>query len=95
MCNRQFRQLYPPLIVKSILGDYITPHTAAIQWRCDHEADAISSCTLKTQRSVCGCGIFLSSSISYLATTPDGIVLFNGIDFGVIEVKCPFKLTVA
>ena len=91
VCNRQFRQLYPPSLVKSILGDYGTPHTAAIQWGRDHEANAICSYTLKTQRSVRECGIFLSCSIPYLATTPDGVVSFNRRDFGIIEVKCPYK----
>ena len=91
VCNRQFRQLYPPSLVKSILGDYGTPRTAAIQWGCDHEAEAISSYTLKTLNSVRECGIFLSTSIPYLATTPDGIVPLSGMDFGLVEVKCPFK----
>lgn len=31
VCNRQFRQLYPQSLVKTILGDYGSPHTAAIQ----------------------------------------------------------------
>ena len=58
VCNRQFRQLYPPSLVKSILGDYGTPHTAAIQWGWDHEANAICSYTLKTQRSVVSVAYF-------------------------------------
>ena len=91
VCNRQFRQLYPPSLVKSILGDYGTPRTAAIQWGCDHEAEAVSSYALKTLNSVRECGIFLSTSIPYLATTPDGIIALSGTDFGLVEVKCPFK----
>ena len=29
VCNRAFRQLYPPSLIKSLLGDYGIPHTAA------------------------------------------------------------------
>lgn len=37
------------------------------------------------------CGVFLSEEYPYLATSPDGIIhLMNG-EFGVIEVKCPYK----
>ena len=81
----------PVTFVKSILSDYDTPCTATIQWKCDHEADDIWSYTLKTQRSVHECGIFLSCSIPYLATTPDGVVSFNRKDCGVIKVKYPCK----
>jgi len=30
--SRQFRQLYQPSLVQSLLGDYGSPYTAAIQW---------------------------------------------------------------
>ena len=91
-CNRQFRQLYPPSLVKTILGDYGSLHTAAIQWGCDHESDAIHSYSLKAQKAVCECGIFSSTSIPYLATLPDGIILLdNTTTSGLSEVKCPFK----
>jgi len=72
VCNRQYRQLYPPSLVKTLLGDYGSPRTAAIQWGCDHESDAICSYSLKTQMTVCECGIFLSTSLPYLAISPDG-----------------------
>ena len=41
VCNRAFRQLYPPSLVKTLLGDYDILHTAALQWGCGHESDAI------------------------------------------------------
>ena len=41
--------------------------------------------------AVCECGIFLSSSFPYLATSPDGIISLDDTSFGLVEVKCPFK----
>ena len=29
VCNRNFRQLYPPSLVKSLFGDYGSPYTAS------------------------------------------------------------------
>ena len=90
VCNRQFRQLYPQSLVKTILGDYGSPHTAAVQWGYGHETDAICSYARKTQMAVRECGIFLSSSFPYLATSPDGIISLDDTSFGLVEVKCPF-----
>lgn len=75
VCNRQFRQLYPLSIIKSLLGYYGVPRTAAIQWGCDHEAVAIRNYVSKCQTldNVSECGIFLSAQYSFLATSPDGI----------------------
>jgi len=52
------------------------------------ESDAICSYSLKMQVAVRECGIFLSTSFPYLATSSDGI---NVAAFGPVEVKCPFK----
>jgi len=82
-------QLYPLSLVKSLLGDYRSLYTAAIQWRCDHEDDAINSYALQTQLSVRDCGIFLSASYPYLATSPDDLISV-GTELGLVEVKCPF-----
>lgn len=42
VCNRTFRYVVVFLsLVKSFLGDYGIPHTAAIQWDCNHESDFI------------------------------------------------------
>ena len=85
MCNRNFRQLYPSSLVKSLFGDYRSLYTAAIQWRCDHEGDAINSYALQTQLSVRFCGIFLSTSYPYLATSPDDLISV-GTKLGLVEV---------
>ena len=66
-------------------------HTAAVQWGCGHETDAICSYARKTQMAVRECGNFLSSSFPYLATSPDGIISLDDTSFGLVEVKCPFK----
>jgi len=76
--------------VKSLLGDYGSPYTTAIQWECDYEGDAISSYVLQTQSPVRKCGMFLSKSYPYLATSPDGLISV-GTELGLVEVKCPFK----
>ena len=91
VCNRAFRQLYPPSLVKSLLGDYGIPHTAALQWGCDHETDAIQQYMLLSGSQVEECGVFLSEQFPYLATSPDGIISFGNGKFGVVEVKCPYK----
>ena len=91
VCNRAFRQLYPPSLVKSLLGDYGIPHTAALQWGCDHESDAIQQYVLLSGLQVENCGVFLSEQFPYLATSPDGIIPIGNGKFGFIEVKCPYK----
>ena len=92
VCNRSFSQSYPPSLVKSLLGDYGFPTTAALQWGCDYETDAIEQYVQFTGATVKECGVFLSEDFPYLATTPDGIIqLENAGKFAVLEVKCPYK----
>ena len=91
VCNRVFRQLYPPSLVKTLLGDYGIPHTAALQWGCDHESGAIQQYMLLSGSQVEECGVFLSEQYPYLATSPDGIIRLDNGKFGVVEVKCPYK----
>jgi len=88
VCNRQFRQHYPPSLIKSVLEDYGVIHNVVIQWGCDNEGDAISSYKSKSHSE---CGIFLSTDYPYLSTSPDGIIPLSASSFGLIEVKCPFK----
>jgi len=66
-------------------------HTAAIQWGCDNEGDAISSYKSKSHSIVSECVIFLSTDYPYLATSPDGIIPLSASSFGLIEAKWPFK----
>ena len=91
VCNRTFRHLYPPSLVKSVLGDYGMPHTAPLQWGCDHESDAIQQYMLLSGLQVEDCGVFLSEQFPYLATSPDGIIPLGSGKFGVVEAKCPYK----
>ena len=77
--------------MKSLLGDYGVPHTAAMQWGCDHESHAIQQYMLQSGLQVEDCGVFLSEQFPYLATSPDGIIPFANGKFGVVEVKCPYK----
>ena len=89
--NRNFKQSYPPSLIKTILGDYGKFHTAALQWGCDHESEAIELYTMYRENDVKECGVFLSKEYPYLATSFDGIVHLIDEDFCVIEVKCPYK----
>ena len=70
VCNRNFKQMYPPSLLKAILRDYGTFHTAALQWGCDHESEAIQLCTTYTGIHVKEYGVFLSEEYPYLATSP-------------------------
>ena len=87
----EFEQLYPPSLVKTILGDYGTFHTAALQRGCNHESEAIQLYTMYTEIDVKECGVFLSKEYPYLATSPDGIFHLTDEEFSVIEIKCPYK----
>ena len=91
VCNRAFRRLYPPSLVKSLLGDYGIPHTAALRWGCDHESNAIHQYIQQSGAQVEECGVYLSVEFPYLATSPDGIIPLANGKFGVVEVKCPYK----
>ena len=86
-----FRQLYPPSLIKSLLGDYGIPHTAAFQWGCYHESDAIQQYMLLSGSQVEECGVFFIERFLYLATSPDGIIRLDNGNFGWVEVKCPYK----
>ena len=83
--------MYPPSLIKTLLGDYGISHTAALQWGCDHESDAIQQYMLLSGSQVEECGVFLSEQFPYLATSPDGIVSLRDGKFGVVEVKCLYK----
>ena len=91
VCNRQFRQSYPLSLIKTILGDYGTPHSAALQWGCDHEHSAIEQYMVEAGVQVEECGVFLSVEYPFLATSPDGIIYLGNEEFGIVEVKCPYK----
>ena len=48
VCNRHFRHSYPLSLLKTVLGDYGTPHSAALQWGCDHERSAVQQYMVAT-----------------------------------------------
>ena len=91
VCNRSFKQLYPISLIKFILGDYGAFNTAALQWGCDHESEAIQLYMNLTGIHVDDCGVFLSEEYPHLATSPDGVIRLTNEEFAVIEVKCPYK----
>ena len=68
VCNRNFKQLYPVSLIKTILGDYGVCNTAALQWGCDHESDALQQYMALTGICIEECGVFLSEEYPYLAT---------------------------
>ena len=37
------------------------------------------------------CGVFLNEDYPFLATSPDGIIKLGSQEFGIVEVKCPYK----
>lgn len=74
VCNRKFRVLYPPSLMKILLGDYGHPRTAAIQWGCDHEDVALDVYQRKMGVEVDVCGIFLSTEFPFLGASPDGLI---------------------
>ena len=91
VCNRQFRHSYPLSLLKTVLGDYGTPHSAALQWGCDHESSAVQQYMVATSVQVDECGVFLSVDYPFLATSPDGVIWLGNEEFGIVEVKCPYK----
>jgi len=72
------------------LGDYGTPHSAALQWGCDHEHDTIQQYMVTTSTNVEECGV-LSVDYPFLAASPDGVIYLRNDEFGIMEVKCLYK----
>jgi len=72
--NRQFRQSYPLSLLKTILGDYGTPHSVALQWGCDHEHSTVEQYMVATGVQVVEYGVFLSVDYPFLVTSPDGVL---------------------
>ena len=83
--KQNIQKIVPPTLVKSLLGDYGIPYTAATQWGCDHdESDAFQQYVLTRGSTVGECGVFLSVEFPYLATSPDGVFYIDNERFGVI-----------
>lgn len=91
VCNRNFRVLYPPSLMKILLGDYGYPNTAAIHWGCDHEDVALEAYQRKVDVEVDVCGFYLSTKFPFLGASPDGLMYIGVGEFALVEVKCPYK----
>ena len=64
----------------------------AIQWGTENEAEAMEQYKSTIAVTVRECGIFIHSTLGYLAASPDGVVTDeNSKVVGVIEIKCPFS----
>ena len=69
--------------------------SSSLLWGRDHE-DTARDEYVKTVAQPKGwkvqeCGLFLSTRIGYLGTSPDGLVSSDGKVIGCIEIKCPFS----
>lgn len=69
VCNRTFRVLYPPSLMKVLLGEYGHPNSAASKWGIDH---ALYVYHKKMNTEVDVCGLFLE--FPFVGASPDGII---------------------
>ena len=92
VCNRRRDPgFFPSSLVKLCLGDYGSILSPPLQWGCTHEGVAIKAYEQKTGLQVHHCGIFLSWENSFLGASPDGVLVGDDKEFGILEVKCPYK----
>lgn len=66
----------------------------AVKWGIDHEDQARKEYMKKTGYHVRECGLFVDSNDSWLAGSPDGIVLsddLSNLQRGLLEIKCLHK----
>ncbi|XP_067850963.1 uncharacterized protein [Heptranchias perlo] len=89
----------PQSYLKSIVGLGCNFPTPAMQWGIQHEPIAIKKYQkLKSedtgrQISVRPCGLFIDPTRTWLAASPDGVVVDKETraTLGLVEVKCPYK----
>uniref|UniRef100_UPI00398EC878 uncharacterized protein n=1 Tax=Pristiophorus japonicus TaxID=55135 RepID=UPI00398EC878 len=89
----------PQSYLKSIVSKGSSVSTPAMKWGIDHETAAIEeyekvkSKDTGRQISVERCGLFIDPERSWLAASPDGVVVdrATGDTVGLVEVKCPYK----
>ena len=69
-------------------------------WKCrfstltvgySHEDMAIKAYEKKVGVQVHRCRVFLSWDYSFLGASPDGLLVSDDEEFGIVEVKCPYK----
>ncbi|KAJ6642393.1 Maternal protein tudor [Pseudolycoriella hygida] len=61
----------------------------AIDWGLKNEEAALREYSKKVGENFIKCGIFVDSSLNYLAATPDGI---NESKSVIVEIKCPYSI---
>ena len=72
------------------MGDYGHPVSPALKWGSTHEEIAIKLYEEKSGHTVHQCGFFVCDMYPFLGASPDGIIIGEGDEFGIVEVKCPF-----
>lgn len=89
----------PTSYLDAITGEGRRIQTRAMSWGIEREAEAVQeyqrmkSAALGRRVSVQDCGLFIDSRRSWLAASPDGIVIDSrtGRRLLCLEVKCPYK----
>uniref|UniRef100_UPI00398E3476 uncharacterized protein n=1 Tax=Pristiophorus japonicus TaxID=55135 RepID=UPI00398E3476 len=89
----------PQSYLKSIVSKGSSVLTPGMKWGIDHETAAIEkyekvkSKDTGRQISVERCGLVIDPERSWLAASPDGVVVdrATGNTVGLVEVKCPYK----
>ncbi|KAJ6648081.1 Cationic amino acid transporter 2, partial [Pseudolycoriella hygida] len=77
---------------KSFLKNHIMGfkiRSEAIDWGLKNEEAALREYSKKVGENFIKCGIFVDSSLNYLAATPDGI---NESKSLIVEIKCPYSI---
>ncbi|CAJ1066382.1 uncharacterized protein LOC117809835 [Xyrichtys novacula] len=94
------RSKTPPIsYIDDIAGERRRIQTRAMTWGINREAEVVrkyqglKSAELGRSVTVRDCGLFIDSQRSWLAATPDGIVMdsLTGQWLICLEVKCPYK----
>ncbi|VEN49574.1 unnamed protein product, partial [Callosobruchus maculatus] len=81
------RNKCPPSLFRKLTESYTLDGIKAIQWGKQHEANGVKVLEERGNFKVQQTGIWLRTC-GYLGGSPDGLVE----DYGLVEVKCPFKL---
>lgn len=64
-----------------------------VKWGTDHEDEALAQYSKQTEYPIEKTGFWIFKDYDFLGASPDGLVLgWDGVPFGVIEIKCPFSI---
>nr|CAI5849028.1 unnamed protein product [Callosobruchus analis] len=55
-----------------------------------YEAEALQKYKERSNYTICEIGLFLCRKYPWLAYSPDGVVIENGVPTRLVEVKCPY-----